>query len=295
MADLREKQYDLGGVTFGFGSPIEVKNGGWVPGSSPMRTADADNPTGDGVRMGKDYKAGTTWSFSLFTNAETEDDAWETLGDLAAQWDDEEVRLNSGAVVPLRYRVAGKNRVVYGRPRRWTATPANESMQGRIDIEADFALADPTIYDDVLKTQIVPIAPPLELDAGLMVPFIGPFISSAGASVRESSITVGGNTSTPVILTFIGPVRNASVRVGGWMAALPDPVLVDDPVTIDARPWVRSATKQNGGGVRVSPRVTRISKMWLPPGNHEVIFTGEDNTSTASVLVSWRDAYRTPR
>jgi len=293
--DLQEKQYEIGGVVFGLNCPIEVKSNGWVPGTAALRTQDADQPTGDGVRMGKDFKGAATWSFSLFTNQENETEAWAALSQLAAAWDNEEIRTTSGAVVPLRYRVAGQTRVVYGRPRRWTASPTNDSMQGKIEIECDFLVADPTVYSDTMRTLIVPVAVPLELDAGLEVPFIPPFTTSAGASVRESSVRIGGEMPTPITLTFYGPIDNATVRIGGWTAALQDPVSIDDPVTIDARPWIRAATTESGGGVRVSPRVTRISKMWLPPGIHEVIFTGEDITSTASVLVSWREAYRTPR
>jgi len=293
--DLQEKQYEIGGVTFGLDCPVEVKADGWVPGTATLRTQDIDNPTGDGVRPGKDFKGAATWGFSLYTNARTEKEAWASVAALAAAWDNEDVRLTSGAVVPLRYRVAGETRVVYGRPRRWTATVNNTSMQGRIEIEADFIVVDPTVYSDTMRTHIIPIAVPLELDAGLDVPFIPPFTTSAGASVRESAVRIGGELPTPIIVTFNGPVADAAVRIGGWTAALPDPVAADNPVTVDARPWVRAATAASGGGVKVSPRVTRISKMWLPPGIHEVIFTGDDITSTASVLVSWREAYRTPR
>lgn len=99
---------------------------------------------------------------------------------------------------------------------------------------------------------------------------------------------------TPIILEF-HDVEEPLVRIGDWAAALIDPVLPGNPVTIDARPWVRAATQANGGGVRVSPRITRISKMWLPPGQHTVTFTGTSRSGAARVLVSWANAYRTPR
>lgn len=290
-----EKQYELGGVLFGRDCPVEIKADGWTPGSPDIRTSDAPLATGDGVRFGRDFKGSATWSFSLYTNGDTETEAWEALGDLAAIWDADDTRLEPDAVLPLRYRLAGRDRRVYGRPRRWTPTPNNNSLTGRIDIEADFALVHHLVFDDVEKNQTIGIAPPLELDAGLEVPFIAPFTTSAGASVRQSSVNIGGTVPTPVVITFNGPVADAAVRIGGWTAALVDPVRSDDPVTIDARPWIRAATTESGGGVRVSPRVTRISKMWLPPGNHEVIFTGEDPTSTSNVVIRWHDAYRSPR
>ena len=294
MADLQEKQFELGGLVFGLHAPVTVVD--WSPNPAPIRTSDADNPTGDGARFGRDLRGAATWNFSLSVDGKDEDEGWEILNALAEAWDGDEVRNDPDLVVPLRYRVAGQTRVVYGRPRQWTPVVNNLSMVGRIDVEAQFVLADHRVYDDVQRVSRVSVAVPLELDAGLDVPFIAPFTTDAGASVRESSVLIGGEVPTPITITFEGPIADAAVRVGGWTAALVDPVDADNPVVIDARPWVRAATYlSDGGGVKVSPRVTRISKMWLPPGHHEIIFTGDDPTSQAAVLVSWRNAYRTPR
>ena len=294
MADLQDKQFELDGVVFGLFADIGVSD--WTPGSPGIRTNDVDNPTGDGVRMGRDLKGTATWNFSLFVDGEDEDDAWRILAALAEAWDGDWVRDEPDRVVPLRYKIAGQERVVFGRPRAWSAIVDNTSLSGRIDVEAQFVLIDHRIYDAQQCVFRIPVAVPLELDAGLDVPFIAPFTTSAGASVRESAIEVGGTTATPITITFEGPIADAAVRIGGWTAALVDPVPADNPVVIDGRPWIRSATYvSDGGGARVSPRVTRISKMWLPPGHHEIVFTGDDPTSSASVLVSWRNASRTPR
>lgn len=294
MAELGEKQFELDGVVFGLGCPIEVEASGWTPGQAALRTSDADNPGTDGVRPGRTLKGASTWGFSLYTNAANEDEAWASLAQLAAVWDNE-VRFNPGEVVPLRYRVAGKTRVVYGQPRRWTISPNNASLQGMIQIEADFLVVDPNFYEDELQSMPFTLGAPLELDAGLLVPFIAPFTTAAGAGQRQSSILIGGDAPTPISVTFSGEVSEAAVRIGGWTAALVDPVTPGDPVTIDGRPWVRSATYRSGGGAQVSARVTRISKMILPPGQHEVIFTGIDPNGQSTVLVSWRNARRTPR
>lgn len=294
MADLQEKQFELGGLVFGLHAGVAVTD--WSPGTATTRTNDQENPTGDGVRFGRDFRGAATWNFSLSVDGTDEDDGWAKLAALAEAWDGDWVREEPDRVVPLRYRVAGQTRVVYGRPRAWTPVVNNLSMLGRIDVEAQFVLADHRVYDDVQHVSRVSVAVPLELDAGLDVPFIPPFTTSAGASVRESSLTIGGEVPTPITITFEGPIADAAVRIGGWTAALVDPVDADNPVVIDGRPWVRAATYlSDGGGVKVSPRVTRISKMWLPPGHHEIVFTGDDPTSQAAVLVSWRNAYRTPR
>lgn len=293
MAELQEKQFELDGVVFGLHAPITVSD--WSPGAPALRTNDVDNPTGDGVRMGRTFKGAATWNFSLSVDGKNEDDGWAILAQLAAAWDGDWAREEPDRVVALRYRVAGQTRVVYGQPRQWTPVVNNLSMQGRIDVEAQFVLVDHRSYSEIPETSLLTLGVPLELDSGHTLPIIVPWTGSAGDSVRESSVTIGGDTETPVWVTFFGPVDNASIRVGGWTAQMAEPVYDGDPVTIDGRPWVRTATKESGGGARVNPRFTRMSKMWLPKGHHEVIFTGDDITGTATALVSWRDAYRTPR
>jgi len=293
MATLTEKQFELDGVVFGLNADVEVTN--WDPGTPATRAGDVENPTGDGVRFGRDFKGSATWNFSMFVNGENEDDGWEKLAALAEAWDGDWVREEPDRVVALRYRVAGKNRVVFGRPRAWTAVVNNASMSGRIDVEAQFVLVDHRIYGDEMHTQIVRLVAPLEEDAGLIPPFDVPFVSEAGSAEVEDGLTIGGRIATPIILTFLDPIDQPAVRIGDWTAALEEPVQEGLPVTIDARPWVRSATTSAGGGVRVSPRVTRISKMWLKPGHYPIVFTGNDPSGSASVLVSWREAFRTPR
>jgi hypothetical protein len=293
MAVLSEKQFELDGVVFGLHADIAVVD--WTPGAPSTRTNDVDNPTGDGVRMGRDFKGSATWNFSLSVDGKDEQDGWEKLARLAEVWDGDWVREEPDRVLPLRFRIAGETRVVYGRPREWTAIPNNLSLMGRIDVEASFVLVDHRVYGDELHSQVIRLVAPLEVDAGFTTPFIPPFTSDAGSAVREDQITIGGAIPTPIIVTFSGEVDNAMVVIGGWSAGLAEPTRPDNPITIDARPWVRSATHTDGGGAKVSARVTRISKMWLPPGKHTVIFTGDDRSGTGTALVSWREAYRTPR
>lgn len=315
MTDLAEKQYELGGVVFGLNTLVHVKDDGFNPGAAAIDNADEKRPAGDGVRFGKDRKGSATWGFELFTNAapeleDAETQAWEALGDLAAAWDVEEIRTQSGEVAALRFCIGGRTRRVYGRPRRFTTTPNNLSLSGRIDAVADFATVDHRVYDDVEEAHDIQIAPPLDPDAGLVSPFISPIDTRPPSGPSQGEIVVGGTLPTPICVDFAGPVADAKLKLtidptlpevvrrlygGGWTAALVDPVTFDDPVTLDARPWVVAATKKSGGGVRVSPRVTRISKLWLPPGRHQAVFTGVDPTAVATATIRWRGAHPLPR
>lgn len=297
MSELtRDHQFELDGYVFGYGCPIEIKPDGFQPSGTSLRTSDAELPTGDGARPGVDRKAIDTWKFSLYTNCETEEEAYAALAQIQKAWDADDTRLEPGEVVALRYQLAGQRRVVFGRPRRFTPVINNDSLGGMIPIQCDFDVLYPQVFEDELQTKKVPIGPPIDVYAGLLVPFIPPVTLSAGASERKSEVTIGGDMKTPISLTITGPVaEGASVQIGDWICELRDAVLVGDPVTVDARPWVRAATTQSGGSVRVNPRTTRISKMVLPPGTHSVVFRGEDQTVQASVQVSWRNARRSIR
>lgn len=293
MPDLFEKQFQLNGVTFGMDSPIDISE--WRPGSPEQRSSSVALPSSDGMSRGATYWGSTVWGWTLFTNAEEEDEAYALLAALKKAWDSDDTRTTPRAVVPLRYRVAGQNRIVFGHPTRFDAPPTNESLSGVIRIVCEFELSHPIVFDDDLKSHTVGIVPPLELDAGIVVPHLMPVVSTAGAAVRETAITVGGDAPTPVMITIRGPVSSAEVRTSFWSAKLVDPVIDGDPVTLDASPWVAAATKGSGGGVRLNPRVTRISKLWLPPGTHEISFLGEDLSGAATATVSWRNARRAPR
>lgn len=315
MTELAEKQYELGDIVFGLGALVHVKSDGFNPGSAGINDADEKRAAGDGVRFGKDRKGSATWGFELFTNADPDDgdaeaQAWDAIGALAAAWDAEEVRSQAGEVSVLRFRIGGQTRRVYGRPRRFTATPNNLSLSGRIDAVADFATVDHRVYDDSEQTHTIQIAPPLDPDAGFTSPFISPIDTRPPSGPSQGEVVIGGTLPTPIAVTFDGPVASAKLQItidttlpkavrdrysGGWTAALVDPVAFDDPVTLDGKPWVVAATKQSGGGVRVSPRVTRISKMWLPPGRHEAVFTGVDPTAVATATLRWHNAHPLPR
>jgi hypothetical protein len=297
MADLAEKQYDLDGLVFGLDSnAVEVDSEGFQPGSAELATQDSPLPGADGVRFGKDYKGSSTWGFSCFTNGKDENDGWRIYSDFAKAWDARATRLTSQATLPLRYCLAGNTRRVYGRPRRLTPIVTNLSLSGRIGIEADFTVAYPYFFDDVEDNIIFGIGAPLELDAGIIPPFIPPVVPSAGSASSSHEVWIQGDVPTPLVIKVIGPVTDPLVTVDGYFKAQVDgSVEAGNPVTFDARPWSRSASTAAGGSVPVSPRVTQLSKMWLPPGRHQVIFTGNDITSTAQVSVSWRNAHSSPR
>lgn len=296
MAELTEKQFELEGVVFGWGCDVDVHTGGFKPGRASLRSSRTENPNGDGVRFGIDRRGSSVWSWELFTNVDTEGDAYEAMSALADVWDADEIRLTPGAVVPLRYCLAGQVRRIYGRPTRFTDTPGQTAETGRIDIVADFEAIDQVVYDDALQSVSFDFTPPADLEAGIVAPFDVPVDTDAGASTTENSILVEGTRSTPIVLIFTGPISaGCEVHIGPHTVILVDEVLDGDPITIDARPWARSVTRQSGGGARVNGRVTRIRDLWLEPGEHVITIIGSDPTGNAELTVEWRNARRSPR
>lgn len=298
---VEEKQFELGGVTFGLGCDVELTADGWQPGSTSMRSNDVDVAGASGRRFGRSIPGGATWGFSLYTDQDSEEEAWRALSDLKAAWEslaDPTGIVESESVTFLRYQIAGKTRRVYGQPRRFDKVVSNLSLSGRIDLEADFELAFPLYLDDTEHSQTFGILAPPDPTAGVIVPVIVPFTSSSGTGERVGSIKIGGEVPTPVIVEFIagtGNLFDAQVTVGTGVVALRDTVFTTEKVIADPRPWVRSVSTASGGAVAVDARVTRLAKMWLPPGEHRVVFTGEDATSSASAVIRWHDAYRSER
>lgn len=294
MTDLFEGQFEIDGVPFGLDLPVFVTSDGFNPGRAELLTSRTKIGGGDGVRMGSDYYGSATWSFKLATDGSSAKEALELYQSIADAWPRDDVRLESGAVVPLRYRLAGRTRIVYGRGGRFTPAVDTRLWSGLMSAAADFETIDHLHYDDEVESTTISIGEVTQVSNGVIPPFIPPFTSTGANSERNGQVTVGGERPTPVWLEFDGPVTNPQVvAVDQWIARINDTVHDDDPVTVDARPWARSATRQSGSSVQVSPRVTQISKLLLPPGDHQFIFTGTDPTGTATVTVRWRKAYPT--
>jgi hypothetical protein len=284
MADLYEKQFELDGQVFGWDCPVDIKDDGFRPGGNALRTSDADLPTEDGRRFGVDLRGGETWGFSLFTSPSVEGEGWAAYRD----------------VKQLRYRLGGQNRCVYGRPRRWTPGDTKSGHAGLLFVEADFETVDAQVYDAEVKAVRVGMGSPLAMESGFIVPFTPPFTSIPRStdSTDEAFVDSDEDTQTWVTIMFTtnaGSLSEAEVTVGEWTARLRDTIPPYNAVTLDPRPWVRSAQLASGGGVAINPRVTRMANMWLPAGRHPIIFNGIDPTGSATCTVSWQNARRSPR
>lgn len=290
MALDGDHQFELDGFTFG-GKHAVILDGedGFDPGSAGWRTQDQSQPTGDGGTFGRDYLDGPTWNWKLGTHAADEASALATLAAFMKVWRADSVRGIPGAVLALRYRVAGRTRRVYGRPRRLTHAPTNRILGGWLPITCDFTCADALHYDDVESVASLAVAPGNY--QGLTIPLEEPLSTTTTGAESTSDITVGGDAPTWAVVTFTGPVLNPYVVVGDWHCGVRGNIAEGDSVTVDSRPWARTAVDGNGAGVggRLD-RLTFMDRMQLEPGTHEMAYGGGADVATSTVTVRWRSA-----
>lgn len=282
---LADHQFEVDGVVFGTGCPVEVER--WHPGGWSWNTQDTRRPRQHGIRPGRDTRGSATWGFDAYVNGSEGPGALATLDELAAVWPTEELADEPGAMTALRYAVGGRTRRVYGRPREFDAPVDTPYLQGLIPITMNFVVMDPLVYDD--REELVEVPLGMQTTGGLRSPLRSPMRSVYNAAPQQKAAVVGGTRPTWAIVEFEGSCLNPWLEVGTlWKAQARTALAHDDVVTIDARPQSRAATRRGGGGVPVS-RATRLAEMLLPPGRHVLRF-GADGGGSAVARVRWRSA-----
>lgn len=287
-------QFDLDGVTFGLHCPVGLVDGGFDPGSADWRTQDVANPVGDGTAFGRDYLNGPTWAWSLFTDQEDASTALDTLATLAQVWRNPGGRQVPGDVRALSYRLKGRTRRVYGRPRRLAYPPDNKILGGFIPIAADFVTADALHYDDgesSLTIGTVPFSP-----GGFPSPGTTPWTSVGGIGERTNSILVEGDAATYPVITFAAGANavaaNPRLTIGDTVYRLDYVIPAASSVTINTLPWAQTVLTPAGASIAGAlSRDTRLDRAGLQPGVHVVSFYCEDLSGQATCTVSWRSAH----
>jgi hypothetical protein len=281
---------------FGEGEAVNVAK--FTPGGSSVRVQDVPGGTADNVWFGVDYHTPGAWTWDLFTDAGTDPGLALSWVDVLDQVWNDPVRLTPNGALPLRYCVAGRIRRVYGRPRRWT--PIHDMVHhGKVKITCDFQLSeDETYYDDVEQSATVGFAPAVISGTYWKFPITFPLAVQTPGAIRSEQITIGGTQSTWVIPTFHGPVSNPWVQFdlstgGSFRWALNGTLSAGTSMTLSGRPWDTGVLAGDGTyhPEMLDPRA-RLSQLRLKPGTYSVSFGGLDVTSTATVSVRWRNAYR---
>lgn len=290
---LADYQFSLDGVVFGYGAAVGVPADGFQPDGDEYTVQDNERPSSDSIAFGEDYRTPGDWSWTLHTN-DAEDDvaAMAAMKDLELAWRGDATRRFPSKVSELRYAIAGRTRIVYGRPRRWAPSFDNRILSGYREVDCDFRRADTLFYDDEFKTSAVTIVQ--SVGNGLTAPIISPVTTLQGAAREGTLPAIGGDVPAPFRATINGPVSRPSITGVGWSIELDMVIAAGDTVVISTYPWEMRATLN--GNTNVSGRLsanTRLSKARLAPTGETVYFNGIDNTGGATCTIFWRPAYST--
>lgn len=279
-----------GGVTVGetsqglFLTEVELDLG-------DLRTGDAEWPLRHGSRPGVDYLESGTLTLTLCSSPGARDDAAANaaVSEFVRAWR-LGLREGPGRLAPLSVSAGGRTRVVYGRPGRIAPPdPGSTAMrQGVAMLTAEFRILDPVVYAAESEGVTISVVP--KTLGGIIAPVVTPVTTTLTSDTSYRFISVGGDADAPFAVTFHGPATDPKVVVDGVEVGLVGSVAYDEDVTVDGR--ARTVELANGqpAASRLS-RGTRIDRMTLPPGEHEISFTATDRTGTARATVSVTPAF----
>lgn len=254
-----------------------------------VTTEDETRSRLDGVNMGQDFYGGRPITFSLGIKGTSEASALELLAELARAWRGESIRRTPGAYARLKTRNAGRDRMVYGRPRRFVPVDTFRH-QGILGAEATFDTTDANFYAHDSTGLSVPFVP--TPTGGFAIPASVPWTSSATATT-SGGILVEGDLPVWPILQIRGPILNPAVElVNQWTLRFNLQLLAGQILTVDTRPATRSVTGPGGASFRGSlTRTSRLDRASLAPGSYAVSLSGIDTTGLSAVAISWHRTY----
>ncbi|MEV5129302.1 hypothetical protein AB0K87_02075 [Streptomyces sp. NPDC053705] len=293
--ELTDWQYELGGVLMGAGTPIQVIETTGL-GRASVRDNDADQPSMDGVFAGPDYYTSRQVQFDAAVRIPGDPAACHDVVDaLQAQADDPAVRLAGGVTMPLRMKRPGRPvKVLNGRLRKAEPEYA-QVIHGYVPLDLEFIATDPTFYADADSTTEIPLG--WLTGGGFAAPVVAPIFVQSGttAADRPGWVVNAGTGDAWPIIRITGPVATVTVThvASGRQLVFPTlNLLAGEWIEIDTRPGYRTITRENGGNAStLLSAASRIDLFALPPGQSEMRWTGFDNTNTARMRLTWRDAY----
>lgn len=306
---LRDHQHEISDVNGNGGLLFGTEDTGFLTLTRPVvsggdiRVGDVSRPQEDGDAFGRDYVGGKSFGFEIgvltdalngLGGANPEAANLDALNRLEAVWRSEKWRRDPTKYAMLRSREAGRTFRCYGRPRNYDEAAGTLTREGYTPVVADFKLVDGRWYADTEGSVQVTLVPSTE--GGFIAPIIAP-ITTTYTTSAQNVLTVGGFTSTWMVVEFHGPVVNPRVQIGNLVIGLSGALTYDQVVTVDPRPWNRSVLRApDGAGLagRMSSETPKMRDMLMEPGTYDVTYKGQDATGTSFVKVRWRDARTRP-
>lgn len=264
---------------------------GFDPGTESVETSDLNNPVFDDTYAGVDMFRAPTWTFTIDVKGRTAAEVLERVDQVKRVWRNPAWAKKGGALAELRYTLAGRDRVVYGRPRRFACNPTVTSRRGYAVITADFQLMDPLIYDHRWQNVRLDMVPPTQ--RGLKEPLVEP-LSTGGFSQRQGVIgEVGGTAPTPFMIDITagsgGLIANPFVSINNNRYEFVTEVREGRTLRVDSRKGTAGVGSTNV--LSTMRKRTRLKSVRLPNGAVEVSFGGVNPALDAHATFWWRPAY----
>lgn len=245
-------------------------------GTESVDTSDIDNSIYDTTRPGVDIFRGPTWTFEITVVGDNAAEVLDREGQVRAAWRNQEDAKRAGNLTELEVRLAGRHRLVYGRPRRFASTGARTAHTGHAIIDCDFKLMDPLVYDEAwqLKRLTLPA-------------------SSKEVSVTDEIEDVGGTAPTPFMVdVWAGDadVVNPQFTINGNRYQFNLTIPAGEWLRVDSRRGFALLGTRNVIG-KMRDR-TRIRQVRLPVNEPvDLLVGGADSSGTAKFEIWWRPAH----
>lgn len=300
MTPLAEHQFEIladetatEGVVFGIGAPISLDEEGFDPGETEWLTQDGQNGRRGTAAFGRDVLAGRTWSWETHTDQQDVASAVAAMEALDAAWTPEDVAQNPGSLSVIRYRLAGRTRRVYGRPRRFVAPPSNLILSGFIPMSHDFKCVDPYTYDDEESVAQLPYVAGAT-GGGVTLPAVMPLRMASNEGTGVGQVEIGGTKRAYPVIRFQGPWIDPSLTTDDWTVRWKGSIPANGWVEIDTRPWRLTVTNQAGASVfGTFDRRTALEDIWFAPGKKaQISLGGSAPGGSALATVRWRNAHK---
>lgn len=284
---LRPGQYQIGNLVFGRNTdyPInELNLNGY-----DVNTGDYQASGSDELRMTRDYFKPTSITFTIgvmdnfllpsmagFGAGNAVTDGKRALDDFVREWRADEIRLNWGALKPIKCRQNdNKTRVIYGRPGKLAVGKHSRKSEYAIAV-AEYRRADTLSYSD--EEYSVSGAP------------------SAAGTTPISIARLDGQAPAWMRFLITGPINDPIIKFGSlFQIHLDYNVAAGKVLEVNSYPWSRR--------VILAPDNLNVSPLMIPPSPYlnEVVFpaglstgvglSGSSTTGATNLSVLWREAY----
>jgi len=284
------------GALFGIGQQVSLDADGFAPGSTDWAVQDAEDPSNGTTMFGRDRLLGPVWNWQLHVNRTTTAEALATLGSFQTAWRALHIRNTPGAVLPLRYRLEGRTRRIYGRPRRFEAPPNNLILSGYVPVSVDFKCVDAFTYSDVEQVVALrlgsELADPDAVDSGGGFIFPVTFPSDTlPPTTQQTQVLVGGDAPAYPVVRFNGPVVNPSLATNEWTLSLDYTIPEGQYVEIDTRPWKQTVLLNGNTSLAgLLGRRQRLSRVTFKQGRFQARYNGF-SSGDSTCVVRWADTW----